>query len=129
MAELKIEKKAGMPHNLILEDRKKLVVSGVEDVDSFDEQTVVAYTAVGELMIKGEGLHINKLSLETGELTLDGEIASLTYTENRRRHAKKQCGRNRKRAKLFWSQQRRCQQPESHRRMAGHKGTVPRTLI
>lgn len=49
----------------------------------FDEQTVVAYTAVGELMIKGEGLHINKLSLETGELTLDGEIASLTYTENR----------------------------------------------
>ena len=47
MAELKIEKKAGMPHNLILEDRKKLVVSGVEDVDSFDEQTVVAYTAVG----------------------------------------------------------------------------------
>ena len=66
MAELKIEKKAGMPHNLILEDRKKLVVSGVE-----------------ELMIKGEGLHINKLSLETGELTLDGEIASLTYTENR----------------------------------------------
>lgn len=48
-----------------------------------DEQTVVAYTAVGELMIKGEGLHINKLSLETGELTLDGEIASLTYTENR----------------------------------------------
>ena len=83
MAELKIEKKSGMPHNLILEDRKKLVVSGVEDVDSFDEQTVVAYTAVGELMIKGEGLHINKLSLETGELTLDGEIASLTYTENR----------------------------------------------
>ena len=81
MAELKIEKKAGMPHNLILEDRKKLVVSGVEDVDSFDEQTVVAYTAVGELMIKGEGLHINKLSLETG--ALDGEIASLTYTENR----------------------------------------------
>lgn len=66
MAELKIEKKSGMPHNLILEDRKKLVVSGVEDVDSFDEQTVVAYTAVGELMIKGEGLHINKLSLETG---------------------------------------------------------------
>lgn len=83
MAELKMEKKTSLPHNLILEDRKKLVVSGVEDVDSFDEQTVVAYTSVGELMIKGEGLHINKLSLETGELTLDGEIASLTYSENR----------------------------------------------
>ena len=82
MAELKTEKKIGLPHNLILEDRKKLVVSGVEDVDSFDEQTVVAYTAVGELMIKGAGLHINKLSLETGELTLDGEISSLTYSEN-----------------------------------------------
>ena len=83
MAELKIEKKSSLPHSLILEDRKKLVVSGVEDVDSFDEQNVVAYTAVGELLIKGEGLHINKLSLETGELTLDGEIASLTYSENR----------------------------------------------
>ena len=83
MADGKAERKNIQPHNLILEDRKKLTVSGVEDVDSFDEQTVIAYTGVGELMIKGEHLHINKLSLETGELTLEGEVASLTYSENR----------------------------------------------
>ena len=81
MAELKIEKKAGMPHNLILEDRKKLVVSGVEDVDSFDELTVVVYTDMGELTVKGEGLHINRLNVQTGELTLEGNIESLTYAE------------------------------------------------
>ena len=62
---------APLHHRLELDGRERLTVSGVEDVDSFDEQTVVAYTAVGELMIKGEGLHINKLSLETGELTLE----------------------------------------------------------
>lgn len=83
MTELKGENKRTLPHNLILENREKLVVSGVEDVDSFDEQTVIAYTAAGELSIKGERLHINKLSIETGELTLDGKVDSMTYSENR----------------------------------------------
>lgn len=78
------EKKAlKMPHTLILEDRKSLTVTGVSDVDSFDEQAVTAYTDLGELTIHGHGLHINKLSLETGELSLDGEIQSLSYTDNR----------------------------------------------
>ena len=81
MAELKIEKKAGMPHNLILEDRKKLVVSGVEDVDSFDEQTVIVFTEMGELTVRGEQLHINKLSVDTGDLSIEGKISSLTYTD------------------------------------------------
>ena len=81
MAEEK--KTAKLPHTLILENRKALTVSGVSDVDSFDEQAVIAYTDLGELSIRGQGLHINKLSLETGELTLQGEIQSLTYTDNR----------------------------------------------
>ncbi len=77
------EKKAvKLPHNLILEGRKSLTVSGVLDVDSFDDQTVVAYTELGELTIRGKNLHISKLSLDTGELTLDGEIASMAYTDN-----------------------------------------------
>lgn len=71
-----------LPHNLILENRKSLNVTGVEDVDSFDEQTVVVYTGIGQLVIKGKSLHVNKLSLESGELTLDGEISSLIYTES-----------------------------------------------
>ena len=81
----------GMPHHLVLEDRRALTVSGVSDVDSFDEQTVVAYTDLGELVIKGrnlqisklsvEGLHINRLNVETGELTLEGSIQSLSYAD------------------------------------------------
>ena len=71
-----------LPHSLILENRKSLTVTGVSDVDSFDEQSVVAYTDLGELTIRGRNLHINKLSLEVGELTLDGEVSSMTYTDN-----------------------------------------------
>ena len=70
-----------MPHHLILEDRRALSVSGVSDVDSFDELNVVIYTELGELTVKGEGLHINRLNVETGELTLEGTIQSLTYAE------------------------------------------------
>ena len=71
-----------LPHSLIVENRKSLTVTGVSDVDSFDEQSVVAYTDLGELTIRGRNLHINKLSLEVGELTLDGEVSSMTYTDN-----------------------------------------------
>ncbi len=71
-----------LPHSLILENRKLLTLSGISDVDSFDEETVIAYTSMGELIIKGKDLHINKLSLETGELTLDGQICSMTYSDN-----------------------------------------------
>jgi len=70
-----------MPHHVILEDRRSLTVSGVSDVDSFDDMTVVIYTELGELTVKGEGLHINKLNNETGDLTLSGQINSLTYSE------------------------------------------------
>ena len=71
-----------MPHQLILEDRRALTVSGVSDVDSFDETAVVVYTDLGELAVHGEGLHINRLNIETGELTLEGHIQSLSYSEN-----------------------------------------------
>ena len=70
-----------MPHHLILENRRALTVSGVSDVDSFDDMTVVIYTELGELTVKGEGLHIYKLSIETGVLTLEGQIYSLAYSE------------------------------------------------
>ena len=87
------EKKApAMPHNLILEDRRTLTVSGVSDVDSFDEQTVVVFTDMGELTVRGTDLHImewdewsqkhiNRLSVEVGELLMEGHISSLTYTD------------------------------------------------
>ena len=74
-----------MPHNVILEDRKALTVSGVSDVDSFDDQTVVIFTDMGELTVRGSGLHINKLSVDTGELTLEGNIAQLSYSDEQPR--------------------------------------------
>ena len=75
------KKTVQMPHQLILEDRRALTLSGVSDVDSFDETTVIVYTDLGELTIKGENLHINRLNLESGDLSLEGQIYSLVYTE------------------------------------------------
>ena len=78
------EKKQGsLPHSVVLENRKAFTATGVSDVDSFD-QTMVAYTDLGERVVRGHGLHINRLNMETGELTLTGEVDSLTYTEGRR---------------------------------------------
>ena len=71
-----------MPHNVILEDRKLLTVSGVTDIDRFDEQTVVLFTEMGELTVRGSNLHINKLNVDTGELNIDGEIHTLLYTDD-----------------------------------------------
>ena len=56
-----------MPHSVVLEDRRRLTVSGVSDVDSFDEQMIVVFTELGELTVKGADLHISRLSLEMGE--------------------------------------------------------------
>ena len=78
------EKKQGsLPHSVVLENRKAFTATGVSDVDSFDDQTIVAYTDLGELVVKGRGLHINRLNIETGELTLTGEVSSLSYSEAR----------------------------------------------
>lgn len=77
------KKSVKLTHNLILKERKALNISGVLDVDSFDDNTVVAYTELGELTIKGEQLHISKINLDSGDLELDGEVCSLEYTENK----------------------------------------------
>jgi len=76
-----------MPHNIILEDRRLLTVSGVSDVDSFDERTVTVFTDMGELVVRGTDLHINRLSVEVGELLLEGRIISLTYQDETPRSA------------------------------------------
>ena len=68
-------------HNVILENRKRLTLSGIEDVDSFDEDTIVLFADGGSLTVKGSGLHINKLSVETGEVSIEGEVDSLVYSD------------------------------------------------
>ena len=70
------EKRSTGAHNLILEERGSLTVTGVSDIDSFDEETVVV-----ELTVRGSGLHINKIDVDAGELELEGEIDSLSYSD------------------------------------------------
>ena len=69
--------------NLILENRGKLSVSGVVDVLSFDDQVVIIETDLGLLTVKGENLRINKLSLDTSEVIVEGDISSMAYSENK----------------------------------------------
>lgn len=75
----------GKAHTLILEGRTRLSVTGVVDVQSFDETLVCMETALGTLAVRGSSLHIEKLSLENGELSLDGEIDSMDYEEGSER--------------------------------------------
>ena len=75
-------KQIAMPHNVIIEDRKTVSISGVTDVESFDEQTVILMTDLGELIVKGFGMRINKIDVQAGDLSLEGEIYSLNYTDS-----------------------------------------------
>ena len=67
--------------NILLENRRKLSISGVLDVLSFDDQIVILETDLGMLTIKGEDLRINKLSIDTTEVVIEGEINNLSYSE------------------------------------------------
>ena len=71
-------------HRLELVGREWLTVSGVEDVDRFDETGIVMSTSAGTLVVTGEDLHIGKLSLDGGELHVDGRIDSVTYEDEGR---------------------------------------------
>lgn len=68
-------------HSIILDNRKKLCITGADDVLGFNEETVNVNTSLGNLIVRGSSLHINKLSLETGEVEIEGAINSLQYTE------------------------------------------------
>lgn len=67
--------------NIFLENRNKLNVTGVLDVLNFDEQVITVETELGVLVIKGSDLKLNKYNLDDTELSIEGEIASLTYED------------------------------------------------
>lgn len=69
------------PHNITLEGRERLAITGVKDVTSFDDNTVVLDTEAGGLTVKGTDLHINRLSLEDGNLFVEGYIISCVYSD------------------------------------------------
>ena len=74
-------KQPELPHSLRLEGREQLVLSGVTAVESFDESLVAAETTKGDLLIRGRGLHVDRLCLDTGELSLSGYVDGLEYRE------------------------------------------------
>ena len=70
-------------HTVGMTDRGMLALTGVSDVDSFNEQMVVLTTSQWELTVLGQGLHVSALDLEAGKLNLDGRIDVLEYADNR----------------------------------------------
>ena len=70
-----------MQHRLELYSRERLVVSGVEEVERFDEEEIVMRTSAGTLVVGGTSLHIGKLNLDGGELHVDGSIHTLLYED------------------------------------------------
>ena len=69
-------------HTLTMDGREHLCVTGVTEVDSFDEETVVMLTSKGKLVLRGQGLHIEKLSVDIGELSVEGFVRSLEYSDD-----------------------------------------------
>jgi sporulation protein YabP len=78
-----MEEKQQMPkgHKLNINARKTATITGVNDVLSFDAGEVLLQTEQGVLMIRGSELHVNRLTLEKGEVDIDGRIDSLTYSD------------------------------------------------
>jgi len=72
-----------LPHKLTLNERKNLTVTGVTEVVSFDENAVVVHTALGTLIVQGKDLSLKTLSLDGGQVAVDGHVAALIYEEPR----------------------------------------------
>jgi sporulation protein YabP len=75
------EKPMPKAHKLTLNNRRTGTINGVSDVLSFDLSEILLETEQGMLMIKGNDLHVNRLTLEKGEVEIEGRIDSLTYSE------------------------------------------------
>lgn len=69
-------------HGLELVERSKLVVTGVTHVDNYDDKEILLQTQLGTLLIKGEGLNISELNLESGKLNVNGTVNQLSYSDS-----------------------------------------------
>ena len=72
-----------LPHKLQLNERRQLTMTGVTEVVSFDDTAVVLQTSLGTLIVQGRELQLKTLSLEGGQVAVDGTISSLVYEEPR----------------------------------------------
>lgn len=76
------QKKPAKEHRVNMENRSKVVITGVTDTDKFTESSVLLYTCMGELIIKGKGLRVTLLSVESGDMCVEGEIDSIIYGDS-----------------------------------------------
>ncbi len=77
------EQSMQMPHGLTLKDRNKLTMTGVTEVVSFDDTSVVLRTGLGTLLIQGENLQLKTLTLDGGQVAVDGSVSALIYEQPR----------------------------------------------
>lgn len=68
--------------NIILKDRRRLLISGVNHVESFNEECIILDTELGILVVRGNGMHINKLNVEMSEIDVEGDIGAFEYMDN-----------------------------------------------
>ena len=78
-----MEEKVKKPHSLQLENRNGLKMTGVTDVEAFDEECVTVYTDYGCLSISGRALHIDDLNIKNGVLQISGEVSALVYSSKK----------------------------------------------
>ena len=88
-----IIKGTGTSHDLTMRDRKRISVTGVTEVVSFDELSVVLKTVCGELTVDGEGLHISAIDTTHGTLEIEGSVKALSYFDKKRDSGKSVLGR------------------------------------
>ena len=75
------EAQANIMQNVILENRKKLTLTGIKDVLSFDDEIVIVESELGLLNIKGADLKVNKISVESGDVIIDGTVRAIEYSD------------------------------------------------
>jgi len=70
-----------IPHSITLDSRNKLKVTGVTDVESFDEYEIILCTSLGKLFIEGQELHMERLTLDSGDVAVTGTVNSVKYED------------------------------------------------
>lgn len=77
------DKRTGKPHSIRMECRSRIYLTGVEDVLSFDAEEILLHTSEGRLLLSGRELHVGRLSLESGEVDVEGHVSGLLYQEEK----------------------------------------------
>lgn len=69
------------PHTLLIDNRNTLTITGVTDTQNFDEENLIVETTLGKISVRGENLQVTKLSLDSGEMSVEGKIISVSYSD------------------------------------------------